>query len=150
LPAAFENVLDCHRAVMAAEIAALHETMFREHRTDYLPCIRGVIEEGLAAPATEYVRAKQQQSALAHGMEMTFAGVDVLACPATMGPAPAPETTGDPAFNSCWSHTGLPTVSFPIGLSPDGLPLSIQLVGRAHDEATLFSAAEWCEREICW
>ena len=39
-------------------------------------------------------------------------------------------TTGDPVFNSPWSFTGLPTASFPIAFSPDGLPLSLQLVGR--------------------
>ena len=33
--------------------------------------------------------------------------------PATVSTAPDPSTTGDPAFNSPWSYTGLPTVSFP-------------------------------------
>jgi len=81
-------------------------------------------------------------------MAAAFRGADVLACPATIGPAPTLETTGSPAFNSCWSYTGLPVVSFPIGLSSDGLPLAMQLIGRAHDEATLFAVAEWCERQL--
>jgi Asp-tRNA(Asn)/Glu-tRNA(Gln) amidotransferase A subunit family amidase len=57
-------------------------------------------------------------------------------------------TTGDPAFNSPWSYTGLPTVSFPIGLAPEGLPLGIQLVARRFDELRLFQAALWCEESI--
>jgi len=146
LPAAFQNVLECHRVVMTAEIAALHEPMLVDHRDDYLPCIRGIIEEGLQVPAARYLQTKQHQAALCRDMGAAFEGVDVLVCPATIGPAPTPETTGNPAFNSCWSYTGLPTVSFPIGLAPDGLPLSIQLVGRAHDEAQLLGVAEWCER----
>ncbi len=148
LPASFQTVLEGHRVLMTTELAALHEPMLIAHRRDYLPCVRGLIEEGLQIPATRYARARQHQAALARDMFGTFAGVDVLACPATLGPAPTPETTGNPAFNSCWSYTGLPTVSFPIGLSPDGLPLSIQLVGRANDEASLFAAAEWCERKL--
>ena len=55
--------------------------------------------------------------------------VDAWITPATVGTAPDPSTTGDPAFNSPWSYTGLPTVSFPIGLAPDGLPVAIQLIG---------------------
>jgi aspartyl-tRNA(Asn)/glutamyl-tRNA(Gln) amidotransferase subunit A len=148
LPASFRTVLEGHRVLMTAELAALHEPLLVAHRRDYLPCVRGLIEEGLQVPATRYARARQHQAALARDMTGAFAGVDVLACPATTGPAPTLETTGNPAFNSCWSYTGHPTVSFPIGLSPDGLPLSLQLVGRAHNEATLFAVAEWCERVL--
>ena len=74
--------------------------------------------------------------------------VDVLVCPAAVGPAPAAETTGDPAFNSPWSYTGLPTVSFPMGLSAEGLPLAMQLVGRPYDEPTLFGVGQWCEAAV--
>jgi aspartyl-tRNA(Asn)/glutamyl-tRNA(Gln) amidotransferase subunit A len=70
----------------------------------------------------------------------------VLLCPATSGPAPDKGTTGDPAFNSPWSYTGLPTVSFPVGLSDDGLPLAIQLVGNHLHEKNLFQTAAWCEK----
>jgi aspartyl-tRNA(Asn)/glutamyl-tRNA(Gln) amidotransferase subunit A len=148
LPATFRDVLDCHRVLMTVELAALHERMLVDHRRDYLPCVRGLIEEGLQVPATRYARTKRHQAQLCRDMAEAFGGADVLACPATIGPAPTLETTGSPAFNSCWSYTGLPVVSFPIGLSPDGLPLSMQLVGRAHDESTLFAVAEWCERQV--
>jgi len=73
--------------------------------------------------------------------------VDALICPATVGPAPTPETTGDPAFNAPWSYTGQPTVSIPIGLSRDGLPLSFQFVGRMDEDAALLSVAGWCHRQ---
>ena len=69
-------------------------------------------------------------------------------CPAATGPAPTADTTGDPAFNSPWSYTGLPTVSIPTGLSPDGLPLALQLVGQAEDEGKLLEAAAWCEEVL--
>ncbi len=60
-------------------------------------------------------------------------GFDALVMPATIGPARASSTTGDPAFNSPWSYTGSPAVSFPIGLSPEGLPLAIPMVALGCD-----------------
>ena len=42
----------------------------------------------------------------------------------------------------------MPTVSIPIGLSPDGLPLALQLVGRSGEEARLLEAAAWCEEVL--
>lgn len=42
---------------------------------------------------------------------------------------------------------GLPAMSLPIGLSKDGLPLGLQLIGRAFDEQTIFKAASVIEKE---
>jgi aspartyl-tRNA(Asn)/glutamyl-tRNA(Gln) amidotransferase subunit A len=41
---------------------------------------------------------------------------------------------------------GLPGISVPAGLSADGLPLGLQLIGRAFDESTLLNAAYALER----
>jgi aspartyl-tRNA(Asn)/glutamyl-tRNA(Gln) amidotransferase subunit A len=39
------------------------------------------------------------------------------------------------------SMAGLPGISVPAGLSEDGLPLGLQLIGRAFDEETVFRVA---------
>lgn len=148
LPDSFEDVLLCHRTIMLAELAALHERRFADHRDDYQPGMQSLIEEGLGVAATEYVRARQHQERCERELSESFGEVDVLICPAALGPAPDPSTTGDPAFNAPWSYSGLPTISFPIGLSREGLPLAIQLVGRPFDEPGLFNAALWCEQVI--
>ena len=72
--------------------------------------------------------------------------IDALLTPAAIGPAPDATTTGDPCMNSPWSYTGLPTVSFPIGLSTERLPLAIQLVGPHRHDWQLLNVAEVCER----
>jgi Asp-tRNA(Asn)/Glu-tRNA(Gln) amidotransferase A subunit family amidase len=145
LPAAFAEVLPRHRTVMAVEAAAFHGPRLRRHPDDYGPCIRTLLEEGLACPAPHYAQTKEHQRQLRREMLASFEGVDVLLTPATRGPAPDAGTTGDPAFNSPWSYTGLPTVSLPAGRSPEGLPLAVQLVGRPWHEAELLAAAAWCE-----
>jgi aspartyl-tRNA(Asn)/glutamyl-tRNA(Gln) amidotransferase subunit A len=146
LPAAFAEVLPRHRTVMAVEAAAYHEPRLRCHPEDYGPNITRLLEEGLACPAPEYARTKEHQRQLTREMLGCFKDVEVLLTPATRGPAPAAATTGDPAFNSPWSYTGLPTVSLPAGWTAEGLPLSIQLVGPPWKEAAVLAAAAWCEQ----
>ncbi len=145
LPAGFAEVVERHRIVMAVEGAAFHRERLRRHPDDYGPKITGLLEEGLACPAPEYARCKAHQEQLRRDMLACLEGVDALLMPATTGPAPDAATTGDPAFNAPWSYVGYPTVSFPAGKSPEGLPLCIQLAGRPWGEGDLFAAAAWCE-----
>ena len=148
LPAAFAEVLVRHRIVMGVEAAMFHEGRLRRHPEDYDPNIRGLLEEGLACSAAEYARTKEHQRLLKKEMEACLGMVDALLTPAAVGPAPAAATTGDPAFNSPWSYTGLPTVTFPMARSPEGLPLGLQLVGRPWGEGGLLAVAAWCEDEL--
>lgn len=147
LPPAFSEVLQRHRTVMAVEAAQFHELRLRRHPEDYQPCIRKLLEEGLACPAPEYARCKDHQVSLKTDLELLLSH-GVLVTPATTVPAPDAATTGDPAFNSPWSYTGLPTVSFPVELSPDGLPLAIQLVGNRGSDESLLMVAAWCEKAL--
>jgi aspartyl-tRNA(Asn)/glutamyl-tRNA(Gln) amidotransferase subunit A len=145
LPAGFAEVIARHRVVMAVEGAAFHRERLRRHPDDYGPAITSLLEEGLACPAPEYARCKAHQEQLRRDMLACLEGVDALLTPATTGPAPDAATTGDPAFNSPWSYVGYPTVSFPAGKSPEGLPLCLQFAGRPWGEGDLFAAAAWCE-----
>jgi aspartyl-tRNA(Asn)/glutamyl-tRNA(Gln) amidotransferase subunit A len=148
LPGGFGEILTRHRIVMAVEAAMFHEPRLRKHPEDYDPNIRNLLDEGLACPAPEYGRTKEHQRQLKEAMVGSFEGVDALIVPATTGPAPDAATTGDPAFNSPWSYTGLPSVSFLSGWTEDGLPLGLQLIGPAFSEAELFRVAAWCEDRL--
>jgi aspartyl-tRNA(Asn)/glutamyl-tRNA(Gln) amidotransferase subunit A len=73
---------------------------------------------------------------------------DAVLMPATPNIAPDITTTGDPKFNSPWSFAGVPTVTIPCGLSAEGMPVGLQLIGAAGSDESLLSAAAWCEREL--
>ena len=148
LPAGFSEVIVRHRTVMAVEAAAFHGERLRRHPEDYLPEIGKLVEEGLACPAAEYAQCREHQKQLSHATAACLQGFDALLLPATTGPAPDAKTTGDPAFNSPWSYTGLPVVSIPSGQSSTGLPLAIQFVGRPWSEAELLATAAWCESAL--
>jgi Asp-tRNA(Asn)/Glu-tRNA(Gln) amidotransferase A subunit family amidase len=148
LPGSFEEVLTRHRTVMAVEAAAYHEPRLRRHPEDYGPCITQLLKEGLACPAPEFARTMEHKKLLTGEVATAITPGDSLLMPATTCPAPDAATTGDPAFNSPWSYTGLPTVSFVAGWTDDGLPLGLQLVGEEFGEAELLARAAWCEEVL--
>ncbi len=148
LPAGFCDIIPRHRMVMAVEAAQFHEARWRRRPEDYSPRIKQLIEEGLACPAAEFARTKDHQQELTRTMRYALHNDLVLICPATPGPAPLADTTGDPVFNSPWSYTGLPTISIQTGYFVDGLPLALQLVAGPNREDLLFSVAAWCEKRL--
>ena len=148
LPSSFEEVIPRHRTIMAVEAALYHQERLARHPDDYAPNITQLVREGIACPAPEYARCKSHQQRLTEDMHMVLNGVGALLCPATTRAAPDAGTTGDPAFNSPWSYTGLPVVSLPVVLDGDGLPLCVQLVGSHGAEAQLFAVAAWCARRL--
>ncbi len=54
------------------------------------------------------------------------------------------------SYTSLWNVVGNPAASVPAGFAHDGLPLAVQLVGRPHDETTLFSLSSQLEQARPW
>jgi amidase len=53
-------------------------------------------------------------------------------------------------FTAPWNVSGQPAVSVPAGLTPEGLPLAVQLVGRPGEEALLLQVAARLEASLGW
>ncbi|MEW4569966.1 amidase [Tautonia sp. JC769] len=145
MPREFPEIAAHHFTILSAEAAVNHHRLLERHPACYPPRIRKLVEEGKTVTHVDYLDSTYfQRLVRVHGLFDSHLGeVDALLTPAALGPAPGLETTGDPAFNSPWSFLGLPTITHPIGLSPDGLPLGLQLIGRAGLEgaASLFGVA---------
>ena len=100
-----------------------------------------------------YLKAQKVRTLIKRDFEEAFAQVDVLLTPTTPGPAfGIGEVSGDPIqmylndiFTVTVNMAGLPGISVPAGLSSEGTPLGLQLIGRPFDEATLFRAAQAIE-----
>ncbi|HEY2694426.1 MAG TPA: amidase family protein [Pseudonocardiaceae bacterium] len=54
------------------------------------------------------------------------------------------------SFTALWNVTGQPAASVPAGFTPDGLPLAVQLVGRANDEVTVLAVSRQLETARPW
>jgi aspartyl-tRNA(Asn)/glutamyl-tRNA(Gln) amidotransferase subunit A len=94
-----------------------------------------------------YLRAQKVRARIAEDFTHAFQGVDAILTPATPSAAFAlGERSGDPVqmyLNDIFTVTanlaGLPGLALPTALSAQGLPLGLQLIGKALDEETIFA-----------
>ncbi|WP_020175309.1 Asp-tRNA(Asn)/Glu-tRNA(Gln) amidotransferase subunit GatA [Methyloferula stellata] len=103
-----------------------------------------------------YVRAQKIRTLIKRDFETVFEkGIDAILTPATPSAAfgLGEKSSADPIemylndiFTVTVNMAGLPGIAVPAGLSSEGLPLGLQLIGRAFDEETLFSVADVIEQ----
>jgi len=100
-----------------------------------------------------YLKAQKVRTLIKGDFDKAWDKVDVVLTPTTPSPAFAfGEKTGDPLqmylediFTVTVNMAGLPGISVPAGLSKEGTPLGLQLIGKPFDEATLLRAAQSIE-----
>jgi aspartyl-tRNA(Asn)/glutamyl-tRNA(Gln) amidotransferase subunit A len=103
-----------------------------------------------------YVKAQKVRALIRHDYDEAFAQVDMVAVPTTPTPAfRLGERTEDPlqmylsdVFTAAANLAGLPAISAPCGLSPDRLPIGLQLTARPFEEATLLRAGHALEQRL--
>jgi aspartyl-tRNA(Asn)/glutamyl-tRNA(Gln) amidotransferase subunit A len=148
LPPLMDAVHSAVITVSRAEIGAVHADSHRQHAAAYRPRIRAGIEIGQCIPADLYLRAQRIRRQARADLLPLLGRYDALFMPSAPGPAPDRSTTGDASFNGPWTGLGVPTISVPTGLAPDGLPLGTQLIGAPFDEGRLLAAARWVEAVV--
>jgi len=92
-----------------------------------------------------YLKAQKVRTLIKRDFEQAWEKVDAILTPTTPGPAFAiGEKSADPLemylndiFTVTANMAGLPGISVPAGLSEDGLPLGLQVIGKALDEETV-------------
>ena len=103
-----------------------------------------------------YVRAQKVRTLIKQDFEQAYAqGVDAILTPATPSAAfgIGEKAGADPIemylndiFTVTVNMAGLPGIAVPGGLSNEGLPLGLQLIGKPFDEGTLFALGEVIEQ----
>ena len=103
-----------------------------------------------------YVRAQKIRTLIKRDFELAYQdGIDAILTPATpsaafgigeKGSADPVEMYLNDVFTVTVNMAGLPGLAVPGGLSANGLPLGLQLIGRPFEEETLFSVAEVIEQ----
>jgi Asp-tRNA(Asn)/Glu-tRNA(Gln) amidotransferase A subunit family amidase len=140
LPQFWNDAWEVHRTIMAVEMA--HNLAPFVARGVPSTALQELLAHGKAVSAVQYLRALQQAESYAASLADIFNMYDAILTPAAPGVAPKGlASTGNPAFCTLWTLTGLPALSLPLLVGEDNLPLGVQLVGPAGRDGRLLRTA---------
>jgi aspartyl-tRNA(Asn)/glutamyl-tRNA(Gln) amidotransferase subunit A len=154
-------------AIYAIELAsstAYHDRALQAGRTvHYAKDVRTMVEIGRFVTAVDYLKAEQMRQVLMADLKRAFDTVDVIVGPTMPLTAWAPDVESleigglvESPLAASWRHsylydlTGLPAISLPCGLDPDGLPIGLQIAAKPFDELTVLRLAHAYERAHSW
>jgi aspartyl-tRNA(Asn)/glutamyl-tRNA(Gln) amidotransferase subunit A len=148
-PLSFEQLGQAFWTILTTEPAAYHREALETRPGTFHPRTLEFLQKGLATPAVKYLNALEIQRRFRREAAAILQRYDAILVPSTNFTAPASlDSTGDPVFNNPWSMSGNPVIGLPSGLTGQGLPMGIQIVGAAFAEGRLLALASWCEREL--
>lgn len=146
-------------ATVLPEAAAYHASTLERRPGDYTRPVRLRLEMCRYVPAEDYLRAQAGRRVLRAEVEAALRGRHALLLPALpivappLGQAMVRVGRGEEnvrnvtlRLTQLFNLTGHPAVSVPCGLTPAGLPVGAQLVGRLHQTRDLLRVAACCEQ----
>ncbi len=145
-----------NRVILCGEAWSIHAPWLRERPGDYSKLARRRLLPGAFMTAGDYVGAQRRRAEVIAAVEDQFRDVDVLLCASSMDPASrihdADETarTYPRQARTPFNVTGHPALAMMSGLARNGLPVSVQFVGRYFDDATVLRVASAYERATQW
>jgi Asp-tRNA(Asn)/Glu-tRNA(Gln) amidotransferase A subunit family amidase len=129
-----------HRTIMATDMA--HNLAPFVARGEPSEALRKLLAHGRGVAAVDYLGALAKVPRYTASLAEIFDTYDAILTPATPGVAPQGlGSTGDPAFCTLWTLTGLPALSLPLFTGEGGLPLGAQLVGPLGRDGRLLRTA---------
>ena len=145
----------------STEAVLAHAATYPSRRNDYGPWFRGWLDMGAKVTGAGYAKANNLRAACTGHLRRVFEGIDVLVCPSMSAPAHAvtPEglyggyearDTKFQQFTVPFDYNGAPTLSVPCGMNNEGLPLSIQFVGKHLSEPLLCQVGHAYESATPW
>ncbi len=158
MPERLREYLEAWPVICTSEAAAAHAETYPARADEYGPWFREWVRMGSEHTATEYARAHELRLMCNAELGNTMNDIDLLACPATAsaaypvtaeqlyGPYPADRGSWMSRFTVPHDFAGLPTICMPAGLTDDGLPASLQLVGHRLSEPLLVRAGSAFEQ----
>ncbi|HJS86206.1 MAG TPA: amidase [Acetobacteraceae bacterium] len=145
-----------NRVILASEAYAVHAPWLKERPGEYGQLSRRRLLAGAFLSAGDYVGAQRRRAQMIAAVEDVLREVDVLLCASSMDPPTRIEDTVETSrtyprqARAPFNVTGHPALATMAGLSREGLPLSVQFVGRYFEEALVYRVAAAFERGAGW
>ncbi len=142
--------------ILTAEAYAVHEHTLQTRPQDLSKNLRTRLREGAYISAADYIQAQRVRTTIVEQIEEILATHDAILSPTTPRPGEAFDDFakegryGVPSFTNPGNLTGLPAISVPCGFSSAGLPIGLQIAGRAFDEASILKIARAYEGATSW
>jgi len=146
MPQSWGSLDRVHTTVMEYEGARSLAAEYQLHRDLLSAGLRTMIERGSAIGSGSYGDALDTVERARRSIDAAFGGAQVVLTPAVLGEAPVGlASTGDPRFGRLWSLLGLPVLCVPAGVGAAGMPIGVQIVGRAGADDAVAAAGAWIE-----
>jgi aspartyl-tRNA(Asn)/glutamyl-tRNA(Gln) amidotransferase subunit A len=139
------------RTVFMREVADVHRELYAEHADLYSANVASKIERCLAVDDAEYEAAVRARERYRETFEEALEGLDLLITPTLSFVAPSvghdERDLRSELTRMTWSFNvlGAPALALPCGPAEDGLPASVQVVGREGADALVLSAGALLE-----
>jgi Asp-tRNA(Asn)/Glu-tRNA(Gln) amidotransferase A subunit family amidase len=148
LPPLLEQAYAAQHTIQDYETFRAFAFEYERHRDRIDKLLRDQLDAAAAISADEYDAARRTASRARQVLADTMADHDVVLTASAPGAAPhGLGATGNPMFNRLWTLMGSPCVNV-AGLSEDGLPLGVQIVGRFGRDRAALEAALFLEQAI--
>jgi aspartyl-tRNA(Asn)/glutamyl-tRNA(Gln) amidotransferase subunit A len=147
---------DVKITIAESELLAVHEQALRTRPGDFGEDFLGRVLAAVLISGRDYVQAQRERRRMLAEMAPVYGDYDVLVTATAGGPAPRLGTWRTIEFwrraslTTPFNVTGGPALAQCIGFSSGGLPLSMQIVGRPFDDATVLRVAHAYEMATPW
>ncbi len=145
-----------HTVLMLSEAHSIHRNRLVRRPVDYAASTWNHLASGAAFSASDYIHAQRIRSRMRQEFHAILDTVDVIALPSSHK-LPPPIENSDAVgilephnFRACFDMTGMPAITVPCGFTREGLPVGLQVAGRAFDEATVLRTAHAYEQQAGW
>jgi len=146
-PANFSNILGHQHAIHTYEFARNldgNPAIAPENTDDIM---KDLVAQGRAVTDDQYQASLAMVEATETFYAAFFNDYDAILCPSSLGEAPllSEGTTGNAICQKAWTLAGLPTLTLPLFVGKEGMPMGLQLVGAQEEDDRLFRSAHWLE-----
>ena len=150
----FREAGDLVGRIISAEAYALVGDIADNNSLAVDEAVRPRVRAGAAISSRQYLDTLAERARLKHEFVASLDGIDAILTPTSMTPAiPVADVdqSTSPAFTTRWvNFLDLCALAVPNGISSDGLPTSLQIIGRGGDEATTLRIGWAWEQATDW